>query len=624
MIKKSAGNILCIALAVLFLPVFFSCSNRAEQKSIASALEQIDILINQDQFKDAERELNKIEKKSYSSWIEIGIFKRYLKLGNAEKAEKTLVRAIKKNPKNSELNAVYAHFLLSSGRTEDALAAGKILSGTRYGSVFSEAVLRNVLEKSKKSELPEIFLSPEYFSVYYDAYSGSKNPAWLRNCALLYLSAGSYEKAAQIQPGTGKISEANDGFFWSIAMYDAGHFGESVNYGNAALDLAESRSGKSKNLVSISEISAVLQDSYIWLGDSENAEMIREKYLDSISDGNGGFSVSASEDSEDDDNGFLPSIFVNSAKWAVDSGQEKRAVQLLGFCVEKWPDFVPGLISYADFSYNSNLERYEDSEKLQLRDEGLASLEMERYDSRQKIPLSDALSRIDRSLARKKSPLLYIVRLDLKYKTEKKYTENEKIADIWKLLEENALSPSVYPEVLFEYALNFLLKTKNTGDAWNLFYKYVSSKYEIACDNDFWTNVVKKINGFSTSEAEFAFYFSALAGKAADSVRLGEFCVFENEEKHYINAAASDFSAVNLAQVYNSVGRKTEALELYRKVNGRSSAKEVKSLAMYRMALIYMDMKDLKNARICAEYSSALNPRNAEAKLLLLKIKAAR
>ena len=87
MIKKLGRNILCIAFAVLFLPVFFSCSGSSERKSISSALEQIDILINQEQYKDAERELKKIEKKSYSSWIEIGIFKRYIKIGLKEKSE---------------------------------------------------------------------------------------------------------------------------------------------------------------------------------------------------------------------------------------------------------------------------------------------------------------------------------------------------------------------------------------------------------------------------------------------------------------------------------------------------------------------------------------------------------
>ncbi len=619
MIKKSVRNFLCIALAVLFLPVFFSCSNSAEEKSISSALDQIDILINQEQFKDAERELDKIEKRAFSSWIEIGIFKRYLKIDLSEKAEKAIVRAIKKNPKNNELNAVYTHFLLKNGRTEEALAAGKGLQGTRYGSVYSEAVFRNVLEKSKKAELAKIFLAPEYFPVYFDAYIGSKDSAWLRNCALLHLALGSYEKAAAVHPGSNQILEANDGYFWSLVMYDAARFGEAVNYGNAAISFADSRTGKEKRKVSVAEISALLQDSYTWLGDFESAETIRRNYLDSIENSNGEFNLSETERTEND---FLPPIFVNSAKWAIDSGDENRAVLLLRFCVENWSDYVPGLTSYANFAYNSNLPQNEEFTQMQLRDEGLASLEMERYDRRPKIPLSDALRRIDESLARKKSPLLFVVRLDLKYKTDKNLTETEKTADVWRILEENAVSPSVYPEILFEYALNFLLETKQTDEARELFYKYISAKYEIPCDNDFWTNVIKKINAFSAVESEYAFYFSALSGRNSDSVRLGEYCVFENSEKDFVNVAVSDSAAMNLASVYNSIGQKTDALELYKKVNGRSSAKKIKALAMYRMALIYLDSNDLKNARICAEYSSTLNPKSAEAKLLVTKIKS--
>lgn len=622
MIKKSVRNFLCIALAVLFLPVFFSCSNHAEEKSVSSALDQIDILINQEQFKDAERELDKVEKKSYSSWIEIGIFKRYIKLNLLGKAEKTIVRAIKKNPKNIELNAVYAHFLLKNGRIEESLSVGKNLQGSRYGSVYSEAVFRNVLDKSKKTELEKIFLESEYFPVYYDAYVGTKNSAWLRNCALLRLAHGSYEKAAEIHPGSQNIIEANDGFFWSLVMYDAACFGESVNYGKVALALADSRTGKLKHFVSVPEISAVLQDSYICLGDSADAELIRRNFLDSIADSSGNFILSDYECAEND---FLPPIFVNSAKWAIDSGNEERAVLLLTACVEDWPDYVPGLALYADFAYSSNLPQNTEFTQMQLRDNGLASLEMERYDRRPKIPVSDAVVRIDESLSRKKSPLLFVVRLDLKYKIDKSFTETEKTADIWKILEENAISPSVYPEILFVYALNFLLESKQLDEAWKLFYKCISAKYEIPCDNDFWTNVVKKINVFSSVDAEYAFYFSMLAGRNSDSVRLGEYCVFENsgnDEKKYVNVATSDSAAMNLAMIYNSIGRKNDALELYKKVNGRSSAKKIKSLAMYRMALIYLDSKDLKNARVCAEYSSSLDPKNAEAKLLVTKIKA--
>ncbi len=624
MIKKTCRKILCIALAVLFLPVFYSCSNIAEEKSISSVLDQIDILINQNQFKDAERELDKIAKKSYASWTEIGIFKRYVKIQLSEKAEKVIVRAIKQNPKNEELNAVYTNFLLRNKRTEEALVSGKVLQGTKYGSIYSECVLRDVLEKSQKSELAKIFRSAEYFSVYYDAYIGSKNQEWLRNCALLRLSGGAYSQAAAVHPGIDEIFDAQNGYFWAIVMYDAQRYGDAINYGERALDFIDSVTGRTKSLVSYSKLSAILQDSYTWMGDSLSAEDIRRQFLDSITDSRGNFVLSENILNENDSD-FLAAIFVNSAKWAKDSEEPERNVKLLSFCVETWPDFVPGLAAYADFAYNSSIKRNEDLPKMQLRDEGLATLEMEQYDSRPKIPLSDAVARIDDSLKRFKDSLLFIIRLDLRYKTDLKLTETEKIADIWRILEENMTSPSVYPELLFEYALSFLLQNKQTEDAWKLFYKYVLSKYDILLDDAFWTNIAKKIDVFTSAEAEYAFYFAALAKRAEDAVRFGEYYVFENGKnggQNFISANASDRSAMNLAMIYNSLGRKNDSLELYKKINARSSDKVLKSVAMYRMALIYLDMNDEKNAKLCAEYSVTLNFRNAEAKLLLAKIKA--
>ena len=46
-----------------------------------------------------------------------------------------------------------------------------------------------------------------------------------------------------------------------------------------------------------------------------------------------------------------------------------------------------------------------------------------------------------------------------------------------------------------------------------------------------------------------------------------------------------------------------------------------KSFVMYRMAKLYNSINDFKNARLSAEYALILNPRNAEARLLLNKIK---
>lgn len=616
--NKPSRTLICIALAVLCLPVFFSCSNHAEEHSIAAVLDQIDVLINQSQFKDAERELSKIEKKSFSSWTEIGIFRRYVQIGKTDKAEKIMLKALKKNPENAELNAVYTNFLLRNGRTEEALKAGKILQGSKYGSIYSEVVFKNVLEKSRKEELKEIFRSAEYYPVYYDAYTGSKEPFWLRNCALLRLASGAYERASSIHPS--EIVDSADGYFWSLVMYDAQRYGDAVFYAEDALKYLNAVTGKSRYLVSSVKLSSILQDSYTWIGDAASAEEIRKKYLDSITDYRGTYILPDEEESSS----LLSVIFVNSAKWSRDSEDNFRCVKLLSFSVENWPDYVPALTAYADFAYNSSLQRKEDITQLQLRDQGLASLEMEKYDRRAKIPLTDAIARIDDSLGRYKDPLLFIVRMDLRYKTEKKLTEAEKIADIWQVLEKNALAPSVYPDLLLQYALNFFLEKNKFTEAWELFFKYISAKYSISTGTDFWTNVCKKIYTFTLGEAEYAFYFATLGSRVDDSIRLGEYVVFENAEnnqKQYVTQGVSDKTAMNLAMIYNSLGRKKDSIDLYSKVNGRSSEKALKSLIMYRMALIYLDAGDIKNARQCAEYSLTLNNRNAEAKLLLFKIK---
>ena len=113
--------------AAVFLPFLFSCSLNKSQKSFMSALDEIDALISQQQYKEALKELGKIEKKAYGSWPQLGVFRRYAQLGENARAEKVLVRALKSNPKNEELNAVYAHFLLRAGKLDQALEAGKCL-----------------------------------------------------------------------------------------------------------------------------------------------------------------------------------------------------------------------------------------------------------------------------------------------------------------------------------------------------------------------------------------------------------------------------------------------------------------------------------------------------------------
>ncbi|MBQ5470855.1 MAG: hypothetical protein IIT58_02490 [Treponema sp.] len=616
--NKPCRKTVCIAIVVLvFLPVFFSCKNQAERRSFTSNLDQIDALINQSQYREAEKLLDTVEKDAFSSWAKIGIFKRYNKINQKEKAEKVLLKGIKKNPENLELLAVYTNFLTRNNRNKEAVSFSKKLQGTKYGSIYSEVVMRDTIEKSAASELAAIFKSAEYFPVYYDAYTGTKNNAWLRNCALLRLSGGAYETAASINPS--EVFGSDDAFFWALVMYDACRYGDCVSYSSAACDMYSTSTDLMKSRASLSEIYSLEADAYTSLNDDDNAELVRKDFLKSITDSTGKWIIPKDETSDS----LYPVLFVNSAKYAVCNQEDQKGADLLSFSVNQWPDYVPALVGYASFAWESNKKRPEDFEQLALRDYGLATLEMEKYDSRAIIPISDALYRINSSLERNHDPLLYIVRLDLNYKTDKSMNDTQRTADLWRVLEKNAVSPHVYPVLLLDYAENYLLSNKMLEQAWELYANHISSKYNILMDEFFWQNLIKNIHGFAPEEIEYAAYYSALNKKSEDALMLYEYCTYEyggQEQKKIISPYASDSSVINLAMIYNSLGRRKDALDLYAKVSGRCENLEIKSLVLYRIGLIYYSLNDFKNARRSLEYSVTLDVHNLDAKLLLTKL----
>ena len=215
-----------IFLFSFILFCFSACSLKAEQKSLTSQFETIDSLIMQNQFADAVKDLKKIEKSAYDSWTCIGIYKRYFQLGELELGEKILKKSLKKNSKNLELNALMTKLLLSKNRIEEALEFGEILKGTDYGSIFSECVLREAaLNKLIYDE--SFYKSEELYQIYLDAYKGSKNPIWLRNCAVFNITKGLYENAFTLLPGSFK--NYKDALFWALVCYDSKHYYECVD-----------------------------------------------------------------------------------------------------------------------------------------------------------------------------------------------------------------------------------------------------------------------------------------------------------------------------------------------------------------------------------------------------------
>lgn len=595
---------------------FSACRMRAEQKSLTGQFDVIDALIMQNQMQSALKELKKTEKRAYDVWSYIGIYKRYAGLGESEKAEKLLKKALKKHGNSEELLAVYSTFLMRGGRLAEVGKFAEKLRGTKYASIYSEYILRESAIKfaalASTEDSYSFYQKKDFYQIYLDAYKTSKNPVWIRNCAVFNVINGDYALAASLYPAA--FSDADDAFFWAMVCYDAGQFYNSIDAIEASRKLMSGYQNISQFKTSVIQQVALESDAYMAASEMEAAEQIRREVV---------LNLDEIKVRQADEN-LLSTIVLNSAIWASNQGMEDQNADLLFYAVTRWPDNVSALILYADFAYRSNLERQEDTETAALRKAGLSSLEMERYDNRRKIPMSDALYRIDESLHRTNNAYLNITKLDLKYKTDKSISEKDKNRDLWNMLENSVEAEGEYKALLVQYALNFLLRTKQYNDAWTLFYSYVRSNGEYNEKRPFWEQFVENVRKVRLPLVEFGAWFAANEGLTDEAVRLYEYCVYESGgllDEGFVSQNASAAACMNLGDIYFSLGNKAKALDLYGRIAGRESRNAVRSDIFYRIASIYAGEGDIKNALRSAEYSYSLYPENARASLLKEKLK---
>ena len=612
--KKLKSCLLTFLLFSLILFCFSGCRLKAEQNSLTSQFDVIDALVMQNQMQSALKELKKAEKRAYDSWTYIGIYKRYMTLGESEKAEKLLKKALKKNGSSLELQAVYAAFLLRAGRLGEAGKVAEKLRGTKYASFYSEFILRDSMAKAAASGQNGFtyYTQKEFYQIFLDAYKTSKQPEWLRNCAAFNLINGEYGLAANLYPGY--FQDADDAYFWALVCYDAGRFYDSIDAIENSRRLMTGYQNVVNFKTSVIQQTALESDAYMAVSDMEAAENARRGIVLNLDE----LKVRKSDEA------LLSNIILNSAKWAENQGMDEQNADLLFYVVNRWPENVPGLILYADFAYRSNLEREEDTEIAALRKAGIQTLEMERYDNRRKIPMSDALYRIDEALRRTNDPYLHIAKLDLRYKTDSSISEKDKNRDLWNMLENSLNDDGEYKSLLVQYALNFLLQTKQYDDAWTLFYGYVTAQSQYDSKRDFWEQFIEKARGYELPMMEFGAWFAAYNRMADEAVRLHEYCVYESAgllDEGYISQAVSTASCLNLGSIYVSLGKKLKALDLYGKTAGRESSNAKRSEIFYRIACIYAGDGDIKNALRSAEYSSSLYPDNARASMLKDKLK---
>ena len=559
------------------------------------------------------KELKKVEKRAYDSWSYIGIYKRFILIGEQNLAEKIIKKALKKNKQNQELLAVYTNFLLKQNRLEDAGKYAEKLRNGNYASLYSELVLRESQKQVTDQGAYAFYQNEDFYQIYLDAYKGSKNPIWLRNCAVYNLTQGLYNQASLLNPPA--YADVDDAYFWGLCLYDAGKYNFAIEALEKAHKFYSDYDNKKQFKCNEIQIVALESDAYMAVSDFEQADLVRTCVVNNID--------TVFADIKDDT--LLPLIMVNSAIYAKNQMSEDYFADLLFYIVNRWPDYVPALILYSDFAYTSNLEKKEDDEVAALRRAGIKSLEMEKYDSRRKIPLSDALYRIDQSLKRKADPYLSITKLDLKYKTDTKLSEKDKYRDLWVLLEDNYIEGEIYHTLLVQYALNFLLTTKEYDDAWNLFYKFTTSHGTYDVKRDFWEQFIEQMKYYDLPIVEMAAWFASDLKKTNEAIRIYEYCVYESAgllEDGLISPLVSSASCMNLANIYFSIGKKDRALDLYGKIAGREVNNAKRSEIFYRIACIYSALGDIKNALRSSEYASSLYPENERASVLKDKLRA--
>lgn len=657
LLLAASVSVAAALFSVSFSITFISCSRTTEDASFMTALDNIDASISTGQTDDALALLKKIEKKAYSSYARLGIYRRYMTLGETERAENILVRGLKQIPENRELSAVYGQFLLRQNRVDEAAKVSACLSGTPYGSIYSEAVLRIAQANAAVQKNSSYYLSSDLGPVYYDAYTGTRDYHWLINTALIDLKKGDYDSAESLHAShkSGPLEDMREALFWALVEYDCGNFSQCLN----ELDSVPADDSLPADVVTLSEQDALRADAFMMLGDPDAAESYRVSIL--------------TRSLTDPKVVVQPSLYVNSAHWAKEHNQIPREHNLLFACVTKFPAYIPGLVSYGSFAYESSKPPVETALAKDVRKTKLRTFAMQQYDALPKVPVSDALYRMSSQidLQKKQNGVadaeLLAAYKQLQYKTTPALNEKARVADVWKTLEANETGTDLYPPALVQFAVHELLAAGLTEDARGLFTGYLDARYLLKGmteETDKKENVKTDIFGgekkenktvtppevvraafgdraadgvtkMESWECETAAYFAVLDKNIAAAKRLYEYVLFETgagrldpemengDTVSYVSPLASPSAIVNLAMIYSSTEEKAKALSLYGAAAGRTQDPLFKAVVLYRTACIQQTQGDDSDALLSVEYALSLNPAYADARLLLRELQQA-
>lgn len=652
--KRSFNAALIFSAAFfLALSVFSSCKNNAKaEKSFVNLLDMVDALVATGETTEAMSVLKKAEKSAYSSFARLSVYKRYLTLGDEKKAERVLVDGLKKIPENPELSCIYAQYLLRNGKIDEALKVSEILKTTKYATVYSEAFFKSKRKLFNAQKNPQVYLEDDMNEVYDMSFRGTGDERWLVNSALSELVKGNYQKAVSKYSYTEKTE--NDEvvkarpYFWGLVNFDGGNFATAMTLFQNVKEPAR-----------IEIANYLVADCYQLLGDEDSSQEIRNEIFKR----------------KMDNDASAKNLYMNSALWAREKGEKRFEYEMLSQLVNKFPDYVPGLSAYGDYSVESNSPKFKSDLEKELRMKALSkeskllfTRQMSEFDDIPRVPVEDALFRMNEILETQKEIEkavdynLVIAEKNLRHKIYFLNNNTAKFGDLWRTLEEYQLGKNLYPSKVAHWVTGKFLETLDENyikEAKEIFLSYMDSKYisktaqqeellqkdlltqallngESDVDVDifggekpkkkepslfekmtFYEKIASQSDELELWEAETAAYFAIKDKDINSGLRLLEYVVNESPMKY----KASVSSKMNLAMILSSTGEKKKALSIYGDAMGITRDRQTKAEILYRMAKVQLDLKDERNGILSLEYCISLDPGHASARLLLGKLK---
>lgn len=621
---------LCMAMFLSLALCFVSCSSHSEGSSFTSRLDSIDAFISQNSTESAIKALKKLEKKAYSSYDRLGIYKRYILLGERKSAERVLVKGLAKLENNPELSAIYVNFLLDEGRLEEAFAVSKCLEETDYSSFYSECVLRKALvaledsrevlddafssvkKKSsrknksagidgKKSfdDIKNIFCNEKFIPIYAGAFKGSKDDKWGYNAASVLMKNGEYRKAAELYPQ--KISNYRNSLFWGCVFFDAGLYAQSLEALQASDRLASLDGTGDYSVDYYAEILALMSDCCYVEGDEEESEELRNK-LASIE--NGRYET--------------PVICMNGAMYAKRHENHVAEYNKFNNLITRYPDYIPGMSGYAQLAIDQLNAPEEDRLSKELRNAGLRTIEMEKRDLVPSVSIEKVLEKISEIENDGNRAELSILKDVLDAENRKAKKKYKSISDIWEMLE-SCSSGVNYPSEIARYCVATLIEQRMIDEARGLFEGYMKNKYAFEFYSD--------PSAIDLWECEYAAWFACKNNDLKIGAELYRYIV-----EHYghrlpsLNSSSGNRSVinslVNLGVIYESIDRLNDALEMLSLAGARTSTQKEKAEILYRTAEINWNLGDSRSASRSLKYALSLDKTHNRARVLQKKIKA--